>query len=113
MNVVVVYESMFGNTRVIAEAIAEGLAEVGAVTVGSVDALAPQAARGAALIVAGGPTHAHGMVSAATHRAAVNDTKHHAEVSGQALLRDWISQLPDLTCMGASFDTRFRKPRWL
>jgi hypothetical protein len=42
------------------------------VTVGSVDALSPSATRGAALIVAGGPTHAHGMASIGTHRAAID-----------------------------------------
>jgi hypothetical protein len=42
MKIVVVYESMFGNTKTIGEAIAEGLSEIGQLAVGSVDELRPE-----------------------------------------------------------------------
>jgi len=61
MKFVVVYESMFGNTETIAKAIAAGLSEAGEVKLGTVDALSPEEVQDAALFVAGGPTHAHGM----------------------------------------------------
>jgi flavodoxin len=41
MKIVVVYESMFGNTKVVAEAIAEGLGDGGEVKIGTVDELSP------------------------------------------------------------------------
>ncbi len=61
---IVVFESMFGNTRVIAEAIADGLRETCEVTVGTVDAIAPERAREVSLVVVGGPTHSLGVARA-------------------------------------------------
>lgn len=60
MKIVVVFESMFGNTRQVAAAIAEGLAPSGAVDSVTVnDAGAKDAAESADLLVVGGPTHVH------------------------------------------------------
>ena len=60
MNIVVVFESMFGNTRQVAAAIAEGLAPSGTVASFTVnDAGAKDAAESADLLVVGGPTHVH------------------------------------------------------
>ena len=56
VKIVLVYESMFGNTKAIGEGIAEGLREAGEVRSGSVDELSPDEAQDATLIVAGGPT---------------------------------------------------------
>lgn len=62
MSIVVVYESMFGNTRRIALAIADGLAPFGVVVTANVnDLLAKEATHSARLLVLGGPTHVHGM----------------------------------------------------
>src|SRR5512140_769842 len=58
---IVVFESMFGNTQRIAEAVARGLRETAEVVVGTVDEVAPGQVRDASLIVAGGPTHSYGM----------------------------------------------------
>lgn len=63
MKAVVIFESMYGNTRAIAEAVAEG---IGAgrdvqVTVLPVSAADRELIRDADLLVVGGPTHAHGM----------------------------------------------------
>ena len=60
MRVVIVYESMFGNTHLIADAIAEGLAPGNEVTVVPVAQAGRQLLDGADLVVAGGPTHMHG-----------------------------------------------------
>jgi flavodoxin len=67
MRTVVVYESMFGNTKTIAEAVAQGLREAGEVTLGSLDDLSPVQVGDASLLVVGGPTHGHGMARANAH----------------------------------------------
>ncbi len=69
MDALVVVESVFGNTRAVAEAIAAGLAD--RMTVRVVDvADAPTAVTGLDLLVVGGPTHAFGMSWSATRRSA-------------------------------------------
>ena len=63
MRAVVVYESMFGNTHVIADHIAEGLRTAAEVTVVAVHDAAVELIDSADLLVVGGPTHVHGMSS--------------------------------------------------
>ena len=72
MKAVVVYESMFGNTRQIAEAIAAGLAESADVAAVEVSEATAEAAEAADLLVAGGPTHAFSMSRPSTRSDAVN-----------------------------------------
>jgi flavodoxin len=60
MKVLVVYESMFGNTEQVARAIAAGVRESMDVELTEV-AAAPPDVGPVALIVAGGPTHAFSM----------------------------------------------------
>jgi hypothetical protein len=65
----VVYESMFGNTRAIAEAIAVGLASSGAATevvVMSVNEVTPEDLLDIELLVVGGPTHLRQMTTLRT-----------------------------------------------
>ena len=71
MRVVIVYESLFGNTRQVAEAIAEGIRE--AVPEAQVSCVrATEANRdvalGADLLVVGGPTHLCGLSSGVSRR---------------------------------------------
>ena len=116
MSTVVVYESMFGNTKTIAEAIAEGLRGAGQVTLGSVDDLSPDQAGDASLLVAGGPTHAHGMARANAHQAMAKDAsyaKYGPVLAGQESMRGWLERLPTGQAAAAAFDTRFDKPKWL
>lgn len=115
MKIVVVYESMFGNTKAIAEAIGEGLQDAGALTIGTVDDLSPDEARDAKMIVVGGPTHARGMAKANAHGALASDTTHtYGRVQpGDQNLRDWLARLPDGHGRAAAFDTRYRKPMFL
>lgn len=116
MRTVVVYESMFGNTKAIAEAIAEGLREAGEVTLGSVDDLSPDQAGDAGLVVVGGPTHGHGMARANAHQTLAKDAssaKYGAVLAGEESLRGWLERLPPGRAAAAAFDTRFAKPRWL
>jgi flavodoxin len=71
MRALVVYESMYGNTRVVANRIADGLRATHEVTVVPVGEATPELLAGADLVVAGGPTHMHGMSSASSRRMAV------------------------------------------
>ena len=96
MKVVVVYESMFGNTRTIGEGIAEGLTEAGDVRFGSVDEVSPDETGDAALIVAGGPTHAHGMARPNAHQSVAKMDPHQRYgpvLPGRESLRGWLERL--------------------
>jgi Flavodoxin len=116
MRAVVVYESIYGNTHLIADAIGAGLEtafEVSVVPVAQADAAA---LAGADLVVAGGPTHAHGMTRAATRKAAVEAASKPAsplEVEPDAPgpgLRDWFGSLGQCPVKAAAFDTRVHAP---
>jgi len=60
MNSLVIFASRTGNTRRVAEAIADGLRPHGSVTLLAVDDV-PATFAGTDLVVIGGPTEAHGM----------------------------------------------------
>jgi len=108
----VVYESMFGATRDVAAAVAEGLGTGMAVDLAEV-ADAPDAPRDVDLLVVGGPTHVHGMVGRRS-RAAAEDQAADELVSSGPLLRDWIAELPKARDRAAAaFDTRIGKAEWL
>jgi flavodoxin-like protein len=111
MSTLVVYESVYGNTRAIAEAIADTLTAAGhEVTVTSV-ANAPDAP-GADLLVVGGPTHMHGLTtSLSRHMAVKAATEEDGHVEPDAAdehgLRQWLRSLPDRDgARAAAFDTR-------
>ncbi len=121
MNAVIVYESMYGNTHLIAEAIAEGLRAYGEATVAAVHEVDGELVRNADVLVVGGPTHAHGMSHAATRKGAIEA----AEKPGADLdldadpdaygvgLREWFGSVGDLPMKAAAFDTRFEMPATL
>jgi hypothetical protein len=88
----VVYESMFGHTEQVAQAIAEGLGESLEVTVAEVSRAPMQPGSGVALIVAGGPTHAFSMTRTTTRDDALNRGADHG--NRDFGLREWISRLP-------------------
>jgi flavodoxin len=66
MRAVVVYESMYGNTHQVAEAIGAGLGGAFEVSVVPVSKAGPAVLADADLVVVGGPTHLHAMSRAAT-----------------------------------------------
>lgn len=120
MRTVVVFESMYGNTRAIAEAVARGIERAGAaeVTVLPVSEADGEAIRQADLLVVGGPTHAHGMSHAATRRAARDaadkpDSKLRldsaAVVDGPGM-RVWLAHVDGTGALSAAFDTRLDAP---
>src|SRR5579884_3673556 len=69
MDALIVYESMYGNTRAIAEAIAEGYGE-GASARPVRDAGVPPGDLD--LLVVGGPTQIHGMTTSFSRRVAIS-----------------------------------------
>jgi hypothetical protein len=116
MKAVVVYESMYGNTHLIADAIGAGLKTAFDVSVVPVSQASPAVLADADLVVVGGPTHAHGMSRAATREAAVEAAAKPVSpltVEPGALdpgLRDWFSSLGQYPVKAAAFDTRIHAP---
>jgi hypothetical protein len=102
MRATVICESSFGNTRAIAEAIAEALdAEV-------LSAGDPIELDEVDLLVVGAPTHVHGIPSERSRKAAVDQGG-----SDGPGVRDWLDDLPHGSGRAAAFDTRFDKPAFL
>ncbi|MEO6826655.1 MAG: flavodoxin domain-containing protein [Microbacteriaceae bacterium] len=112
MHAIVVYESMYGNTRHVAEAIARGLGGPGPVRVVPVSVAKDVNLEDLDLVVVGGPTHVHGMSRVSTRHAA-DDA---AIASGGDLVmepdsasegvREWLASLSSMTGRAAAFDTR-------
>lgn len=106
----VVYESMFGNTREVAEAVAQEVREWAHVELHEVSA-APPLPPGLDLLVVGGPTHAFGLSRPATRVDAARKADRPVE-SADLGLREWLDGL-NLTSTPtfATFDTRVDHPR--
>jgi hypothetical protein len=119
MRAVVVYESMYGNTHLVAEAIADGLraeADVAVLAVAEADAAT---LAGADLLVVGAPTHVHGMSRPSTRAAAAEAAEKpestlvlDSSVNGPGV-REWLDQLGTVVMPAAAFDTRIGGPSWL
>lgn len=94
MNILILYDSKFGNTERLAAAMQSAVASTHRVSSRAV-AGGPTDASGYDLVLVGGPTHAHGASQP---------------------LKDALRQLPSGSLQGvpvAVFDTRFRMPRAL
>jgi hypothetical protein len=111
MTALVVYESVYGNTRAIAEAIAEALTAAGHDATAVPVADAPSAPD-ADLLVVGGPTHMHGLTTSMSRHMAVKageEDGHHLEPNAgdEHGLRQWLRALPEREGeRAAAFDTR-------
>ena len=112
MRALVVYESMYGSTHVIADNIADGLRGDYEVTVVPVGEATPELVAAADLVVAGAPTHLRGLSSARSRRmAAQAAAKDGSELrmdpdAGGPAMQDWLKELGHRDGLAAAFDTR-------
>jgi len=112
MRALVVYESMYGNTHAIAVEVAAGLQATHEVTLVPVTHVTRELVAAADLIVAGSPTHMHGMPTVTSRRMAVETAR--SQGSGLSLdpdadgpgLRAWLEGLNAGNVRAAAFDTR-------
>ena len=114
----VIYESVYGNTHLIANAIAGGLRTSVETTLVPVCEVDSELLDQVDLIIVGGPTHVHGMSRASTRKAAVEAAGKPGSVLAldidperqQQGLRDWFDALSGLDMRAAAFDTRLDAP---
>jgi flavodoxin len=109
MRALVIYESMYGNTKRIALAVADGISKHVAAEAVEVS-LAPLAiGDDVELLVVGGPTHVHGMTSAFSRTQAEKQAKSPV-VSTKLGMREWLEESAPAkrSNMAASFDTRIK-----
>jgi hypothetical protein len=116
MKTIVIYESMYGNTHLVAEAIAAGLSAISEVQVLPVGRASAALLQGADLVVVGGPTHVHGVSRVSTRKAAVeaaakpdSNLELDPDAAGPGL-REWFATLDDMSGLAAAFDTRLHAP---
>ncbi|HLS46364.1 MAG TPA: flavodoxin/nitric oxide synthase [Ornithinicoccus sp.] len=107
MRTLIVYESAWGNTRAVAEAVAEGMAgDVAPPEVVGVEAAPPLDGLQVELLVVGAPTHAFGLSR--------EGTREDAHKRGGDLLttgvRDWLDAATGARLGVATFDTHVSHP---
>ncbi len=110
MKAVVVYESLWGNTAAIAEAIAAGLGG-GTMALSTAEAIGPALA-GVDLIVAGSPVLAFKMPSERVReslRTTPADAPRPADLTHPSM-RSWLEALPPGQGRSAAFDTQVHGP---
>jgi hypothetical protein len=111
MRAVIVYESMFGNTRAMAEGFGPGVRVLG---VADADA---RALEGADLVIVGGPTHWSRMSRPRTRNAGLKSA---CQAGSDLVLepgadtgpgvREWLDTLDQFHARAAAFDTRYKAP---
>ncbi|QDB78921.1 flavodoxin [Georgenia sp. 311] len=106
MDAAVVYESSWGNTRAVAQAVAQGLRERLDVEVLEVGTAPPPHELTVDVLVVGGPTHAFGMSRPATRE----DAEHRGGQHVGTGIREWLASSEPLDLRGAAFDTHLRHP---
>ncbi|QGF22672.1 flavodoxin family protein [Raineyella fluvialis] len=118
MSVLVIYESMFGHTKAIAEAAADGLSDALArggahetVTLVPVTDAPETLPDDITLLVLGGPTHAFSMSRESTREDALQQA-HVEDAARQSTgLREWIEGATTSGSVAVvTFDTRVKKP---
>jgi flavodoxin len=106
MKVLVEFETMFGNTKQIAEAVAAGLATTTEVTIDNVVHAPIVLPDDVDALILGGPTHAFSMSRQSTRE----DAMKRGAVAGEVPLgiREWLQALPEhpRPFFFAAFDTR-------
>lgn len=110
MRALVLYESMFGNTRDVARAVGEGLAAHGQVEVVEISEAARKIGPEVDLLVIGGPTHAFGLSRPST-RADAAKRIGSSPVSRGIGIREWLDATGGVIpgTAAAAFDTKIDK----
>jgi hypothetical protein len=110
MRALVIYESMFGNTQRVAEAIGRGLATRVTVDVIEVGRAPRDVDDDVDLVVVGGPTHAFGLPSERTRRSAAEQAPAGLVSRGPGV-REWVACLASRggRLAVAAFDTHIDK----
>jgi hypothetical protein len=114
MRALIVYESMFGSTEEIAEAVAKGLRAWVPTDVVEIAQAPTRVDDDVVLLVVGAPTHGHGMTRPAT-RAAAGRRASGSLVSNGGGAAEWLRHLPPSggRVAATAFDARLDLPRWL
>ena len=112
-NALVVYESMFGATRQVAEAVADGLSRSTRCTVVEVGGAPTVVDKEVDLLVIGAPPHAFGLSTPDTRHEAQKETNTPV-ISRDLGVREWLAALVLLSpnTRTAAFDTHV-KQRWV
>lgn len=116
MRALVVFESMFGNTRAVAEAVAEGIGPGNEVLLVPAGEAGDMVAEDVDLVVVGGPTHVHGMSRRSTRAAAPEYVRKaegalHLDPAAEGPgVREWLHTVGAGHAMAAAFDTRMKMP---
>lgn len=112
MSVLVIVESLFGNTRQVADAAVAGLREVlvdEVVEVVEVSQAGHEVPEEVVLLLVGGPTHAFSMSREGTRQDAVREGAA-AQQAGTGI-REWIEEaIPRADLDTVTFDTRVKVP---
>ena len=119
MRTLIVYESYFGCTQEIAEAMAAEFRRAGATTLAAVEMARHHSVKAYDLVVVGGPTQAHGLSRPRTRREVLSRAaRHHRRVRVDPRINiglgEWLNGLG--LCEGlaaAAFDTRLEGPALL
>jgi hypothetical protein len=104
MKVVVIYESLWGNTAAIARAIAEGIGE-GTVALNTSEAT-PERIEGADLVVAGAPVLGFSLPTEDMRENIRKQPQGTPPDLSAPSLRSWLEKLPSGSGRGAAFETR-------
>lgn len=114
MRALIVYESLFGTNRAIAEAIAAGLGADATATLVEASTAPSSIADQVDLLVVGGPNHQFGLPRPAT-RAEATSERDGAPLRVERGLREWLDEV-EVARTGqpaAVWDTRMASPRFL
>ncbi|MEU8246635.1 flavodoxin domain-containing protein [Nonomuraea sp. NPDC048916] len=110
MYALIVYESMYGNTKQVAEAVAKGVATAMRAEIVEVADAPASPPEEVALLVVGGPTHAFSMSRESTRKSAAEQAQGSLVSRGRGI-REWLAALRVARgTPAATFDTRVAKP---
>lgn len=114
MKALIIYESIFGNNKAVAEAIADGLAPVWDVTVTEVASAPTEIPDDVLLLIVGGPTHQFGMSRPSSRDIVASNPERSPDASTTGI-REWLDRRPKghQGLMSASFGTGMAKPRFI